>query len=125
MGRVRTVLVVDDDTASAGICAEVFENAGWHVIVAHDGPRAVQLALERRPDVILTDLFLPDLDGGEVVRRVRASGLKVPVIMMSGSLDGQVRAFRHRADAFLAKPFDAAEVLAVVSRLLPDSRENA
>jgi CheY-like chemotaxis protein len=120
MGHVRTVLVIDDDTASAGICAEVFTNAGWHVIVATDGPRALQLALERHPDVILTDLYLPELDGGEIVRRVRATGSKVPVVMMSGSLDGQVRAFRHRADAYLAKPFDAAKVLDVVSRLVPE-----
>jgi two-component system OmpR family response regulator len=113
-----TVLVVDDDTASSAMCAELFASAGYSVIVAEDGARGLKLALEREPDVVLTDLFLPVLDGGEMLTRMRAAGMDVPVVMMSGSVDGKVRAFRLSADGFLEKPFNVHDAIDLVEKLL-------
>jgi CheY-like chemotaxis protein len=122
MGRVagvkRSILVADDDGACLTICAEALAKSGYVVHSAHDGVRALRLAAERRPDLILTDLYLPVMDGGELIRRLRHGGIAIPVIMMSGSPDGQVQAFRNHAEAFLAKPFRAQVALDAVERVL-------
>src|SRR5215213_6073209 len=99
-----TVLVADDDSSCLAICAEVLEKSGFIVYVAHDGVRALRIAAERRPDVVLTDFYLPVMDGGELIRRLRGGGIQTPVILMSGSVDGEVQAFRHHAAGYLAKP---------------------
>src|SRR6266498_175101 len=98
-----SILVADDDSSCLMICAEILEKSGFVVYVAHDGVRALRIAAERLPDVVLTDLFLPVMDGGELIRRLRDGGIESPVILMSGSADGEVQAFRHRAAGFLAK----------------------
>ena len=115
-----TVLVADDDSSCLAICAEAFEKSGFVVYVAHDGVRALRLAAERRPDVVLTDLYLPVMDGTELIRRLRSGGIDTPVVVMSGSSDGQVLAFRHHAAGFLAKPFLASTAIETVERVLKD-----
>ncbi len=86
--------------------------------VAHDGVRALRIAAERRPDIVLTDLYLPVMDGCELIRRLRDGGIDTPVILMSGSAEGEVQAFKHRAAGFLAKPFLARSAVEVVQRVL-------
>ena len=112
------VLVADDDSSCLNICAEVLAKSGFVVYVAHDGVRALRMAAERRPDVVLTDLYLPVMDGCELIRRLRGGGLATPVILMSGSSDGEVQAFRHHAAGYLAKPFVARAAVEVVQRVL-------
>jgi two-component system chemotaxis response regulator CheY len=115
----RTVLVVDDEPGSAALCADVLRDAGYRVFVADDGQRALALALERRPDIVLTDLYLPHLCGDALIDQIRDAGLDSRVVLMSGAADGHVRAFRSQADAFLSKPFDVAEIIRVMARLYP------
>ena len=113
-----TILVADDDSSCLTICAEILEKSGFVVYVAHDGVRALRIAAERRPDIVLTDLFLPVMDGGELIRRLRDGGIHSPVILMSGSADGELQAFRHKAAGFLAKPFLARAAVDAVERVL-------
>jgi CheY-like chemotaxis protein len=115
-----TVLVADDDSSCLAICAEILEKSGFVVYVAHDGIRALRIAAERRPDIVLTDLFLPVMDGVELMRRLRQGGIDTPVILMSGSADGQVVAFRYKAAGFLAKPFIAGTAVDTVRRVLAE-----
>lgn len=112
------ILIIDDDSASSTMCAEIFESAGYLVITAEDGHRGLQLAVERQPDAIVTDLYLPHRTGAELVLLLRSTGSTIPVLMMSGAADGKVTAFRCRADAFLEKPFDAFEAVRIVDGLL-------
>jgi CheY-like chemotaxis protein len=116
-----TILVADDDTSCLTICAEILEKSGFVVYVAHDGVRALRMAAERRPDIVLSDLYLPVMDGGELIKRLRDGGIETPVILMSGSVDGEIQAFRHRADGYLAKPFVARVAVEVVERVLARS----
>jgi CheY-like chemotaxis protein len=115
-----TVLVADDDSSCLAICAEILEKSGFVVYVAHDGIRALRIAAERRPDVVLTDLYLPVMDGGELITRLRHGGIDTPVILMSGSADGPVAAFRYQAAGFLAKPFVAGAAVETVRRVLAE-----
>ena len=116
-----TILVADDDTSCLTICAEILEKSGFVVYVAHDGVRALRMAAERRPDVVLSDLYLPVMDGVELIRRLRDGGIDTPVILMSGSADGEVQAFRHHAAGFLAKPFVARVAVEIVEQVLARS----
>jgi CheY-like chemotaxis protein len=122
MSIQRSVLIADDDSSCVAICAEILEKYGFVVYVAHDGVRALRLAAERRPDVVLTDVYLPVMDGGELVRRLREGGIDTPVIMMSAASSGEVQAFRHQAADFLAKPFVARVALEAVERVLAPHR---
>jgi DNA-binding response OmpR family regulator len=116
--RHPTVLIIDDDSASREMCAETFQRAGCYVITAGDGDRGLELALERHPDLILTDLYLPGLAGTEVVEALRDAGVCTPVVIMSGAMDGKLGAFRCGANAYLEKPFDIFQAMRLAKELL-------
>lgn len=116
--RAPTILVVSADLSCTAMCADVLEAQGHRVIVADDGDRALRLAIERRPDVVLTDLHLPSIAGDLLVRRLRKAGVPAPVVLMSDAVDGVARARRCRADAYLPKPFDVGAAGRAVARML-------
>ncbi|WP_163865091.1 response regulator [Myxococcus eversor] len=125
-GRAGTahgrVLVVDDDVKIATICREVLENIGFDVVVAgslEEGRRSLR---ERRPDVILLDVTLPDGDGFlflEEIKAERASGhISVIFISARAETSSKVRALKLGGDDYLTKPFDALELGARVESVL-------
>jgi len=98
----RHVLIVDDDHESREALREMLRMWGHEVDVAADGCEAVRLALERRPEVVLLDLGLPDLNGQEVARRIRAAGDPPAIIALTGSEEPPSAPF----DDFILKPAD-------------------
>ncbi len=119
--RVK-VLVVDDDPGVRMISREVLENAGYLVREAADGHAAIEEARGFRPDLMLLDVMMPDLDGFATAKRFRSepAGAMTPVIFVSarGQTADKVRAFKLGADDYLVKPFDAAELVARVEKAL-------
>ncbi len=117
---VRTVLVVDDDTATAGLIHEILELEGYHVVRAVDR-ESVGVALVERPHVILLDIHMPGMDGPEVARRLRAAAATahIPIIVMSSILarEGVPPGMPH--DDRLPKPFALDDLVATVSRWAP------
>jgi PAS domain S-box-containing protein len=116
------ILVVDDDPGIRMICQEVLENAGYAVREAENGAAALAEAKRLRPDLVLLDVSLPELDGFAVAKRLReerATAL-TPFIFISahGQTKDKVRAFKLGADDYLVKPFDAAELQARVEKAL-------
>jgi CheY-like chemotaxis protein len=113
------VLVVDDHQQLAAMTRMALEWAGCRVEVADQGWRALALAERFRPDVVVCDLNLPDIDGAEVGRRLRASGHGRAAILIACS--GAPPADRGAAliaagfDAFLAKPLDIRRLLAAIA----------
>jgi diguanylate cyclase (GGDEF)-like protein len=103
------LLVVDDDLANARSLARLFER-GYQVLVASDGETALQVAEAARPDVIVLDVVMPELDGYEVCRRLKAqaSTEDIPVIMITGidAADAEGRALALGAADFVAKPLN-------------------
>jgi two-component system KDP operon response regulator KdpE len=123
-----TVLVVDDDDATVKILALVFERAGARVIAATSGGQALRQTFEQRPDVVVLDLTMPEMDGLTVCRRLRELS-DVPIIMITAfdGIDNVTNAFAAGVDDFVAKPFDTSELLARVQaclRRLPQNTEN-
>jgi len=98
----RHVLIVDDDPDTREALLELLQSWGHEVDVAADGCEAVTLALERRPEIVLLDLGLPDITGQDVARRIRAAGDPPAIIALTGSEEPPAAPF----DDFILKPAD-------------------
>ena len=123
MAAVRPkILVVEDSRSQLDRVADVLRREQYEVITAGDGREAVKKAAAESPDLVLLDLVLPDMDGLEVLRILKATRGDhfLPVILVSAKsdLDSRVTGLRIGADDFLAKPFADAEVLARTGAML-------
>jgi len=113
MSPQPTALVVDDEIQIRRLLRVALEAAGYTVHEAPSGQEGLQAVAFRRPDVVLLDLGLPDLDGREVLRRLREWS-EVPVVMLTvrDSEEEKVAALDAGADDFVTKPFSTPELLA-------------
>ncbi len=119
------VLLVDDNADMREYLTRLFSGHGWSVKAVGDGETAFASALEQRPDLVLTDVMMPRLDGFGLLRALRDSDLKtVPVFLLSARAgeDARVEALDAGADDYLVKPFSARELLARSRALVEASR---
>jgi two-component system KDP operon response regulator KdpE len=115
VGEGRLVLVVDDERPITRALSAALVARGYRAEVALDGTRALELAATRDPAAVILDLGLPDIDGIEVLRRLRAwSDVPVIVLTAEGAEDRKVRALDDGADDYVTKPFSTPELLARV-----------
>jgi DNA-binding response OmpR family regulator len=114
------VLLVDDDVAIRRAVGAGLELEGFRVVRASGGHAALAAAESVAPAVVLLDLAMPDLDGLEVLRRLRAGGDDVPVCVLSArdEVDDRVRGLQAGADDYVVKPFSLEEVTARLQALL-------
>ena len=114
MSRKSTVLIVDDEPSGRKNLKVLLMPQGYNIAVACNGAEALQLAAELLPDVILLDVMMPDMDGFEVCRRLRANPVlaEVPVIMLTALDDrsSRLEGIEAGADDFISKPFDRTEL---------------
>jgi len=117
---VSRILVVEDQEDLAFGLQRNLQFDGHTVDVAHDGRRALSIALEGAHDLIVLDLMLPGLDGMSVLSRMRSQGGETPVLILTarGEEQDKVRGLRGGADDYLTKPFGIPELLARVDALL-------
>jgi two-component system KDP operon response regulator KdpE len=118
--RSIPVLVVDDEPPIRRLLRTSLGAQGFQVLEAATGQGALDLLARDAPEVVLLDLGLPDLEGLEVVRRLRASGSKTAVIVLSsrGDEQGKVQALDLGADDYVTKPFGMAELVARIRTAL-------
>jgi CheY-like chemotaxis protein len=115
------VLVVEDDALVRDMVQASLRRAGYRVVLARDGEAAIARLGDQRPDLILTDLFMPNCDGIELLRSGHLSRANAPVIAMSGGyagIDMLAASQALGATATIAKPFMPSELLALVQRTL-------
>ena len=112
----HTLLLVDDEIEFAEAFSERLELRGFRVELAHDGTSALEKAKRKEYDLILLDLRLPDIDGTEVLARVREFFPKLPVIIITGhgSEADKERCMGLGADAFLHKPVDLKRLMVLM-----------
>lgn len=119
-GSPVRALVVDDEPMLADLVSMGLSLCGWEVRVAHAGRAAVETARELVPDVLVLDWMLPELDGLEVLAKIRAFRPEVPALMLTAkdSVDDRIRGLAAGGDDYVTKPFSLEEVLIRLHRLV-------
>jgi len=112
--QAGTILIVDDDPAERRVLEILLAKEGYRLAIAGDGAEALKKALRLRPDLILLDVMMPDMDGFEVCRRLRQDPFlsEVCVLMITGLNDreSRLRGFEAGTDDFISKPIDSVEL---------------
>ena len=119
-GSPLRVLVVDDEVNIAELVAMALRYEGWETALAHTGRTAVSAAKQVRPDAVVLDMMLPDFDGLEVLRRIRADDAHVPVLFLTArdAVEDRVAGLTAGGDDYVTKPFSLEEVVARLRGLL-------
>ena len=116
----RQVVVVEDNERNMKLFREVLESSGYRTLEAETGERAVALTTEHRPDLVLMDIHLPDIDGVEALRMLRADErtASVPVLALTAqAMEGDRERFLAAGfDGYLSKPVNIADLLDAVRR---------
>ena len=115
------ILIVEDDDVARELLCQTLARQGYDVTMAEDGVKGYELALSLRPDLIITDIYMPAADGAHLLRHIRATEAlaTTPVIVVTGyGTGGATLALSQGADAFEPKPIQPANLLATVRRLL-------
>lgn len=116
------VLVIDDEAIVRVSCKRVLEPQGYEVEVTERGADALRMLQERQFDIVITDLLMPDMDGLEVLKRIKESWPEMPVIIITGygTVSTAVQAVKLGAYDVVEKPFTPETILQVVERALKE-----
>ena len=116
---VRAV-VVDDEDSLTDLLSMALRYEGWDVRLASDGQRALSVIRDFRPDVVVLDIMLPDIDGITVLSRLRADGIQVPILFLTAkdSVDDRVAGLTVGGDDYVTKPFSLEELVARLRALI-------
>ena len=121
-----SLLVVDDDAFIARLLEVELSAAGYDVRTAGSGDRALELATERCPDLVLADVMMPNMDGFELTRRLRlderTAGAKVILLTARGLSADRLEGFAVGANEYVIKPFDTPELVARIGEILARPR---
>jgi len=124
MANMKKVLVVEDDKKTSELVRLYLENDGYRVVAAYSGDKALELARSERPDLILLDLLLPQIDGLEVCRILRQES-DVPIIMLTAKSTERDKliGLELNADDYITKPFSPRELVARIRAVLRRTRD--
>lgn len=113
------ILVVDDEADILDLLSELLGESGYEVVRASDGREAIRALFHAQPDIVLLDVAMPDLDGWQILERIREV-TDIPVLMLTARAgeDDKVRGLRAGANDYVTKPFSTRELLARIEALL-------
>ena len=114
------ILIAEDDRMLLRSIAFKLEKEGYQTVVASDGRQAIDLVEQENPDLVVSDIMMPYLNGLEIIPYIKAHNDRTPVIMLTsiGLEDTVVKAFDLGADDFMTKPFNLGELLIRIKRQL-------
>ncbi len=120
MTHCPQLLIVDDEPNIRKVLAALLEQAGYLTTAAASGEEAIRMVRAHDPDLVLTDLRMPGMDGLELLRQLRSGFPEIPVVLLTahGTIETAVEAMRRGAHDFLTKPFDDDKVLEVIGKAL-------
>ncbi len=121
------LLVVDDEPNIRDLLASSLRFAGYDVLSAGDGTEALRLATTEKPDLVILDVMLPDMDGFTVTRKLRASGIDMPILFLTAKDDmrDKVEGLQAGGDDYVTKPFGLEEVVARINAILRRTKHSA
>ncbi|MEY2524628.1 MAG: two-component system, OmpR family, response regulator [Ilumatobacteraceae bacterium] len=120
MTEPRRILVVDDEPSIVDAVATALRYEGYEVSEARTGRDGLAAAQSDQPDLIVLDVMLPDVDGFEIAKRIRADGLSIPILFLTAkdALHEKVHGFAVGADDYVTKPFSLAEIVVRVRAII-------
>jgi len=126
MGETARILVVDDDEGIRKVLARILEEEGYAVDSAKNGKEAIKKAKAKFYNLALIDIRLPDMEGTELLTKIRDTTPKMRKIIITGypSLQNAVKALNQGAHAYIMKPFDMEKVLATIKKELKKQKED-
>lgn len=121
----KKILIIEDDDQLQGFVQELLEDHGFEVLLAANGNEGIKVAEEQQPDLILTDLLMPEKDGVRVITEVKANHPEIPIIAMSGGQSVFSPVFLEAASTLgatktLDKPFRNEELLQTIADCLEE-----
>lgn len=125
MNRKKKILIVDDDTNICELLRLYIDKDGFDVAIANTGTQALKLFEQEKPDLIMLDIMLPELDGWQVCREIRKTS-QVPIIMLTakGEVFDKILGLELGADDYVVKPFEAKEIVARIHAVLRRTSAN-
>ena len=122
------ILIIDDDPAVLSLFGQFMESSGYSVALAADGREGLRLMKQQTPDLIITDIMMPEMDGLEIIHEIAKTHPLLPVIAISGgmrnvSVNFLVHAKKFGARRILVKPVTLADLLQTVEELLKESAQ--
>jgi CheY-like chemotaxis protein len=113
------ILIIEDSRFTRSSIAKVLKNNQHEVLEAENGSVGLAMIIEQKPDFIITDLLMPEMDGFELLENLRSRGIAVPVIVMSADIQESTRkrVLELGAKTLLNKPFQGPELLSVLNNL--------
>ena len=122
MAQRKTLLIVDDDQDLRGAIAEQLQAEGFETLEAETAGEGIRLATQAKPDLVLLDVDLPDMDGREACRKMRDDGISMPVIMLTAAASDEdtIQGIDSGAQVYVTKPYKFAILLAYIRRHLSE-----
>ena len=122
------ILIIDDDMDTLRLVGLMLQRQGYEIVAANNGKQGIEKAAEESPDLILLDVMMPDMDGYEVTRQLRAmpETASTPILMFTAKsqLDDKVTGFEAGVDDYLTKPTHPSELQAHIKALLARAQKN-
>ena len=122
MENKKTILVVDDDADIRAVLSMRFNSAGYDVLEACDGYEAIKISREKKPDLIILDIMMPEMDGMSASQYLKEDPItkNIPIIFLTGLQDKKTEQLYPGVgeNIIIAKPYDAKELLAAVKRVI-------
>ena len=126
---MKTILVVEDNDMMRENTSEILQLSNYAVVSATNGRQGLELALDEHPDLIICDIMMPEMDGLELLRKVRSTDSikKTPFVLVSARAEKSdiIEGFDHGANEYLTKPFEGDELLSVVGKYMHNSAHPA
>lgn len=126
MDTQRTIMVVDDNPDIITIVKTILEGKGYHVLSASSGQELLSLLTDRKPDLIILDIMMPEMDGLEVLGRLKAVAetASVPVILLTAKVQYEdvLGGYKLGADYYITKPFTSTQLVNGINLLLGESK---
>ncbi len=120
MNNQAHILIVEDEATLAMIVKDTLESLGFEISVAYDGEQGLKAFHEQKPDIVVADVMMPRMDGFEMVRRIRETDRKTPVLFLTArsAVNDVVEGFELGANDYLKKPFGLQELVVRIKALL-------